>query len=64
MMPYALADGYMLLDEDVIARAGLPDDLNSDIQLVIETACQTLSCSGTSSVLTQGVKASCELLPI
>ncbi|PBK65691.1 hypothetical protein ARMSODRAFT_1022134 [Armillaria solidipes] len=37
MMPYALADGYMSLDENVIARAGLPYDLNSDIQLVIET---------------------------
>ncbi len=36
MMEYALADGYMLLDEDIIARTGLPDDLNSDIQLVIE----------------------------
>ncbi|KAK0226938.1 hypothetical protein EDD85DRAFT_958183 [Armillaria nabsnona] len=37
MMPYALADGYMLLDEDVIARAGLPDDVNGDIHPVIET---------------------------
>ncbi|KAK0447999.1 hypothetical protein EV421DRAFT_1705895 [Armillaria borealis] len=36
MMPYALADGYMSLDENVIARAGLPEDVNSDIQLVIE----------------------------
>ncbi|SJL01280.1 uncharacterized protein ARMOST_04598 [Armillaria ostoyae] len=36
-MPYALADGYMSHDENVIARAGLPDNLNSDIQLVIET---------------------------
>ncbi|KAK0205961.1 hypothetical protein DFS33DRAFT_546600 [Desarmillaria ectypa] len=37
MMPYALADGYLSLDRDAIAKARLPKDLDSDIQLVIET---------------------------
>ncbi|KAK0498166.1 hypothetical protein EDD18DRAFT_79463 [Armillaria luteobubalina] len=37
MKPYALAGGYTSLDPNVIAGAGLPDDLNRDIQLVIET---------------------------
>ncbi|KAK0437290.1 uncharacterized protein EV420DRAFT_1753512 [Desarmillaria tabescens] len=37
MMPYALADGYLSLNKDIVAKAGLPDDLDSDIQLVIET---------------------------
>ncbi|KAK0226934.1 hypothetical protein EDD85DRAFT_153666 [Armillaria nabsnona] len=36
MMAYAVADGYLSLDEDVIAKAGLPEDLNGDIQLVIK----------------------------
>ncbi|KAK0205964.1 hypothetical protein DFS33DRAFT_1381067 [Desarmillaria ectypa] len=37
MMPCALADGYLSLDRDAIAKARLPKDLDSDIQLVIET---------------------------
>ncbi|KAK0231420.1 hypothetical protein IW262DRAFT_481743 [Armillaria fumosa] len=37
MKPYALAGGYTSLDTNVIPVAGLPDDLNSDIQLVFET---------------------------
>ncbi|KAK0202595.1 hypothetical protein DFS33DRAFT_1384965 [Desarmillaria ectypa] len=36
MMPCALADGYLSLNKDAIAKAGLPKDLDSDIQLVIE----------------------------
>ncbi|KAK0231415.1 hypothetical protein IW262DRAFT_481605 [Armillaria fumosa] len=36
MKPYALAGGYTSLDTNLIAGAGLPDDLNSDIQLVFE----------------------------
>ncbi|KAK0490409.1 hypothetical protein IW261DRAFT_11917 [Armillaria novae-zelandiae] len=38
MKSYALAGGYTSLDTNVIAGAGLPDDLNSDIQLNIETS--------------------------
>ncbi|KAK0231425.1 hypothetical protein IW262DRAFT_1454438 [Armillaria fumosa] len=37
MKPYALAGGYTSLNPNIIARTGLPDDLNSDIQLVFET---------------------------
>ncbi|KAK0498165.1 hypothetical protein EDD18DRAFT_79419 [Armillaria luteobubalina] len=37
MRPYALAGRYTSLDTNVIAGTGLPDDLNRDIQLVIET---------------------------
>ncbi|PBL01857.1 hypothetical protein ARMGADRAFT_1071355 [Armillaria gallica] len=36
MMPCALADGYLSFNEAVIARAGLSNDLGSDIQRVIE----------------------------
>ncbi|KAK0437296.1 uncharacterized protein EV420DRAFT_1588509, partial [Desarmillaria tabescens] len=36
MMPCALADGYLSLDKDAIAKAKLPKGLDSDIQLVIE----------------------------
>ncbi|KAK0231444.1 hypothetical protein IW262DRAFT_1454455 [Armillaria fumosa] len=36
MMPCALADGYLSFDKAAIARAGLANDLGSDIQLVID----------------------------
>lgn len=36
-MPCALADGYLSLDKDATAMAGLPKGLDSDIQLVIDT---------------------------
>ncbi len=36
MMPCALADGYLSFNKAAIARAGLSNDLDSDIQRVIE----------------------------
>ncbi|KAK0437291.1 uncharacterized protein EV420DRAFT_1753526 [Desarmillaria tabescens] len=36
VMPYALAGGYLLLNKDIIAKAGLPNDLDGGIRLVIE----------------------------
>ncbi|KAK0490411.1 hypothetical protein IW261DRAFT_11959 [Armillaria novae-zelandiae] len=36
MMPCALADGYLSLDGEAIAKAGLPKELDSDLKLVIK----------------------------